>query len=222
MLGASSNINQSGAGHRAIAIAFAGIIARVAYTTSRAVALTLSFTFLLLASYVVLWALLYRLPPTPPIVTDRRVSQSERPYFVTFCAGLASNTIGFPGHAYVVWTPELPTDLSSGESAGYVPCRYLDQMPSLWTHVTGQISNHCTSGNMRNLSFLTVIVNRADYEKTRLTCNTWKTDKFQAGVRDCVAFSNEIASELGLKTPHTIYKYPQDYLRELKQLNSMR
>jgi hypothetical protein len=181
--------------------------------------LTLSLAIFMLLGYVAIWALLYRLPAAAPIVIDRRACQSEKPYYVTFCAGLASNPIGFPGHAYIVWSPEMLKDLSSGESAGYVPSSPLDQVPSLWTHVTGEISKHCTAGNMRNLNMLTVVVNRNDYEKTLLTCDTWKTDNFQAGVRDCVAFSNEIASELSLRRPSTSYIFPQDYVRELKRLN---
>jgi len=195
------------------------LLASMPFAIARIVALAISTTILLLASYLTFWALSYRLPTGSTVVVDRRASPSDKAYYVSICAALADNPVGFPGHCYVVWAPELTEDFNSAQSAGYVPSHRLDQLPSLWTHVPGLVAKNCVRGNMRNLNVVTVVVDRAQYEKTRLICDDWKTDRFQAGVRDCVAFSNAIASELQLTTPATAYKYPQDYVRELKNLN---
>jgi len=197
----------------------AGKSFEIPFAIVRAIAVTISIFVLLLASYLTFWALSYRQPTGSPLIIDRRASLSDKPYYISSCAALADNPVGFPGHCYVVWTSDLHEDFNSAQSAGYVPSHRFDQLPSLWTHVPGMVAKNCVRGNLRNLYVLTVIVDRADYEKTQLTCDSWKTDQFQAGVRDCVAFANAIASELDLATPATAYKYPQDYLRELKNLN---
>jgi hypothetical protein len=220
MHGVSSNVDELVVNRSAIQLGIANVFVRRSFKVVRRMALTILIAIVLLASYLTYWALSHRLMTSAPVMIDRRTSQIETPYYIKICAALADNPVGFPGHCYVVWESALNEDFLSAPSAGYVPNQLLDQLPSLWTHVPGMVARNSARGNLRNLSVLTVIVDRAEYEKTQHICDTWNTDKFQAGVRDCVAFANAIATELNLTTPATTYKYPQDYLRELKRLNS--
>ena len=55
------------------------------------------------------WAVAYRLPRSADKTIDRRSPLSRRfgpACRLSFCAGLANNPHGFPGHAYVVWASQ--------------------------------------------------------------------------------------------------------------------
>jgi len=180
----------------------------------------LSAMSILFLSYAVFWMVWYRLPVSPPRQVDLRHSSVEKPYYVSFCSSLAANPIGYPGHSFVVWSETSPSDLTNAESYGFAPSYIGDQIPSLFKVVPGAINRTDTQGNMRNLDRLTIVVNQNQFEKTRALRQNWRGDTFRAGVRDCVAFSRDIALSLGLKVPTASYIYPQDYLHELKKLNS--
>lgn len=173
----------------------------------------------LLALYAGFWAFWYRLPAQPPKVIDRRSAKTDPAYCLTFCASLADNPHGFPGHCYVAWSQAPPRDLSSMESAGFVPRCRGDQIASLVAPVPGLLVNNASTGNTRNLDLIYVLVSFDTYRQTMQMRDTFKSGYFQVGVRDCVTFTNSIASMVGLNTPNTSYQFPQDYLRQLKALN---
>jgi hypothetical protein len=180
----------------------------------------LSTVSILFLSYSAFWMVWYRIPTSPPQQIDLRQSQVEKPYYVSFCSSLAANPTGYPGHTFVVWTTTQPKDLTQAESYGFAPSHGDDQIPSLFKIVPGAVAPTDSRGNMRNLDRLTIVVNQNQFEKTIALRQNWRGDTFRAGVRDCVAFSRDIALSLGLKVPIACYMYPQDYLRELKKLNS--
>lgn len=182
---------------------------------------TIYASAVMLIVYLAAWGVIYRIPCTPAQIIDLRTSSSERPYYVNICAGLASNPHGFPGHAYLGWTEKSPSEnIESLETAGYCPKYTKDQIPSVFRFVPGVLVK-CTgtAGNARNLDRLVVICSSDDYERSRNICKNWDSSNFQCGKRDCVALVNTVASALKLRTPNRINKYPQDYVRELKQLN---
>jgi hypothetical protein len=188
-------------------------------TPVRRIALIILVLKGLLIGYLICWAVAYRLPHTKPALVDLRSSINEHPYYVAICAGLASNLHGFPGHGYVVWSESLPINLSECESRGFVPKNFADQIPSLFRKVPGLLVANATEGNLRNFDALVVIVDRKIYEQSKQTSCLWKADNFKVGSSDCVAYSNSIASSLGLKTPDSSFRYPQEYVRLLKALN---
>lgn len=173
----------------------------------------------LLIVYLLCWAVVYRLPHSPPALVDLRSSIHERPFYVAICAGLASNVHGFPGHGYVVWSESLPLNLSKCESRGFVPAHFADQIPSLYRTVPGLLVPNATDGNLRNFDAVVVVVDKAAYDKSKITSRSWKSDIFKVGSSDCVAYANSIARGVGLLTPKTSFKYPQDYIKQLKALN---
>jgi hypothetical protein len=186
----------------------------------RMVALCLGLAIAGIVGYVLWWYIWYHGPATAPVVIDRRPSKDAGRYCVTLCASLADNPLGFPGHCYVVWSIDPPTDVLSAESAAFLPVRYFDQVPSLWTYVPGKVIDHAAKGNTTNLDMVSVLVSSDVYSITRQLCNQWRTGNFRAGVRDCVSFTNAIAAETGIHTPNTSNVFPQDYIRRLKSLNS--
>jgi hypothetical protein len=185
----------------------------------RRVILAILSCLLGLGSYFAVWSVQYRLPAGPPEIVDLRRSASDVPYCVTFCASLADNPVGFPGHAYVVWSPSAKIDLERDHSLGFMPRKFEDQIPSLFAVVPGTVLDHA-AGNFRNLDRLTVVVSRSDYLRSLAAASNWSADNFKAGKRDCTAFVQYVAASLGLETSNSAYAFPQDYLSRLKRLNS--
>lgn len=177
------------------------------------------FGLLGLACYFAVWAVMYRFPVESAQTIDLRKSPADKPYCVSFCSSLADNPVGFPGHAYVVWSPSLTVNLCSDLSLGYMPRYFNDQIPSLFVPVKGALIER-VKGNLRNLNRLSVIVSEKEYFTSLRLAHRWKTDDFKVGSHDCAAFSRYVASLLNLKTESSDYVYPQDYLSRLKRLNA--
>jgi hypothetical protein len=169
--------------------------------------------------YLAWWAVWYRLPAAACEIIDMRATQLETPCYITFCAGLASNPHGFPGHAYVVWRRERTADLLNAQATGYVPLNPEDQIRSLYTSVPGLVVPKASHNNMRSLETLTVIVDPKTYERTLHLASQWESQGFKAGSRDCVSFVDFIASDIGLATFRPDFEYPRDHIRRLQLLN---
>lgn len=177
--------------------------------------------WLVLLAYAAWWAAWYRLPAGAPATVDLRSGSDQRPYYVTFCASLADNPHGYPGHCYVVWSKQPPKDFLKEETAAFMPKRYWDQIPSLWSNVQGTVWRDAARGNMRNLNTLTAIVDQRRFQNSRRVRDEFETAVFQAGVRDCTVFGGAVASSLGLNVPNSAYTYPQDFISKLKRANNV-
>ncbi len=175
-----------------------------------------SFTLLIL--YMLAWAALYRLPHGAPGIVDM-CSDSSSSRYVILCCGLASNSHGYPGHCYIAWADSIPVKLDRVETRGYVPKYAHDQIPSLFRDVPGILVDNASQGNLRNLDAVVAIVDQDKFDQTKEASLKWKESRFRVGQSDCVAYADEIAGLLGLKTPDRRYKYPQNYIAELKRLN---
>lgn len=178
-----------------------------------------------LAAFAIVWAFVYRLPHSQPILVDLRSdkthpnSSNDRCFMI--CAGLANNLHGYPGHCYIVWDRCRPERLEYAQSDGFVPGRLVDLIPSLYSDVGGVMADHAVIGNTRNFDYLAVRLDRKPYEKARAIRERFIADAtFHTGVRDCVAYVDEIADVAGLKRPPRGFVYPLDYMVSLKKLNS--
>ncbi|MBK9202920.1 MAG: hypothetical protein IPL73_10885 [Candidatus Obscuribacter sp.] len=56
-----------------------------------------------LLGYAAWWGVAYRLPRAQDKTIDMRSVTYGQPRQLVFCAGLANNPHGYPGHAYVIW-----------------------------------------------------------------------------------------------------------------------
>lgn len=181
---------------------------------------------LLLGAYFSFWSVKYRVPCSPTKVLDHRNSPTDKPYCISFCASLANNPTGFPGHAYVVFSDSPNVDPEHDESYGQMPRLYKDQVKAIFKSVNGSVLKNIR-GNTENLDRLTVMVSESDYRTVKSVVDMWSglggANNFKVGQNDCVTFTNFVAVFLGLNTPFTNGArgalYPQDYLRELKALN---
>jgi hypothetical protein len=181
--------------------------------------LLLSFSAILfLSAYLSFWAVKYRQFTGAWNLIDLRKSKNDSPKAISFCAALAENPIGFPGHAYVVWSEKPQVSIERDFSLGFMPRNFIDQGNSLVKEVPGLLLNR-TRGNTRNLDMLTVLVSDCDFKRTQRLARNWSSEKFQAGKRDCVSFASFVASSLGLRFSKTMFVYPQDFLVDLKQSN---
>ncbi len=185
---------------------------------------------LLISAYALWWGIVYRLPRSADKVVDLRTnkasSQGARRIF--FCAGLANNPHGFPGHAYVVWSKNLAASVavSAGEAnfkdcetLGYCPHDFWSIVPSVYTAVPGVVDDRASSGNDRNVERLIVLVDDAAFERSREACRRWDATNFRTGSRDCCAFIDFVATEIGLAVPRAQFSYPHDHILKLKTLN---
>ena len=173
----------------------------------------------LLIIYLVVWYIQYRLPAAPPQLVDLRASSCDKPYYVCLRAALAVKPHGFPRHSYVAFSSSLPFNLTEADSIGRVPCRFQDQARALFLPVPGMVMKRAAQGNLRNFNALVAIVNEDTYERCRAGVSRRQDQPFQVGKSDCVAFTNSIAESLNLKVPAQRLIYPQDYVKELKDLN---
>lgn len=174
--------------------------------------------FVSLVAYLIVWAVLYRIPAGQPILVDKH-TLLDRPCYIALCSSLADNPHGFPGHAYVVWSETMPIDLENADARGFVPRKFFDQIPALWRHVPGVVVPNASDGNKRNFNAVVVMVDRKTFDESRARSHAWISDNFKVGSNDCVGFAHSVASCLGLNTPDPRYRYPQDYVRQLKELN---
>ena len=170
--------------------------------------------------YFGFWAVKYRMPPSQAKLIDLRKSPADQVRYLTFCAGLADNPVGFPGHAYVVWSPTSQVDVMNDFSLSFIPTYFRDQVPSLVSYVPGVVLKNL-KGNNRNLDQLSVMVSESDYEETKKLGILFGSSgaSFKTGERDCVAFVDLLARKIGMKTPGHNGLFPQDYVRILKEMN---
>jgi hypothetical protein len=171
------------------------------------------------ATYALWWAVHYRMPPSPCALVDLRRDPSEAAFYITFCASLATNPHGFPGHSYVVWSRTPNWNNEDAEAFGFVPRYSRDQIASVFTYVPGLMVPGASEGNMANLDSLTVVVDSEKYDETLRMREQWDSNTFRAGLHDCVSFMDFIAQDTGLKVPIRRFSYPQDHLKQMKALN---
>ncbi|MCC7528944.1 MAG: hypothetical protein IT342_10505 [Candidatus Melainabacteria bacterium] len=198
---------------------------KLAFRFAKRIAILGLLVTLALAAFAVIWACIYRLPRSQPILVDLRSGatggNAGNDRCLMICAGLANNPHGYPGHCYIVWDRSKPERLEYADSDGFVPGRLIDLLPSLYSDISGVIADHALIGNMRNFDYLAVRLDRGPYAKARAIRARFVADaKFHTGVRDCVAYVDEIAEAAGLKTPPCRFVYPLDYIAQLKKLNS--
>jgi len=195
--------------------------------TAKGVAGLALILILSLSVFALYWAVTYRMPRTQPLCLDlRRASPGSshwkpaegRSFLI--CAALANNPHGFPGHCYVVWDRQSPVSLQYAESEGFIPGSTAALIPSLYSNVSGCMADHAAIGNMRNLDYIAIRVDKDTYDRLRAVRASFVSDStFRTGVRDCVAYVDEIAAIAGLERPSHNNLYPLDYLERLKQLN---
>ncbi len=179
----------------------------------------LAFLPLSMLSYAAWWAVQYRLPPSPRCFIDLRKDCLQTPFYITFCASLATNPHGFPGHSYVVWSETPIWNNQNAEAFGFVPRYSKDQVTSVFRDVPGLLVHGASEGNLVNLDSLTVVVDKQKYYETRGLREKWDATVFRAGLHDCVSFLDFIAEDAGLAAPARRFSYPQDHLKQMKRLN---
>lgn len=170
--------------------------------------------------YLAVWAAVYRIPAQPALTIDRRASPDETPHYLSICSSLADLTsVGYPGHCYVVFSHKYPLVLAESQSFSFVPRYIHDQIVSLFDEVPGVVVQDAWRGNLRNFDCLTVVVCDRDFGRALAAARSWSPQPFRVGVRDCVSFCHHVAGAAGISRPDPAYKYPQDWVRELKALN---
>ncbi len=165
----------------------------------------------LFAAYGLWWGVAYLQPRGADKIVDLRKGKTVATQPMLFCAGLANNPHGFPGHAYVVW--------SKKDTLGICPKEFWSIVLSLSIPVEGVVDDRASTGNDRNLEKLVVLVDDATYKRSRAACARWDATNFRTGSRDCCAFIDFVAAEIGLVVPKSHFIYHHDHIAKLKTLN---
>ncbi len=176
---------------------------------------------LILLTALLVWIATHRQAPSEKRVVDLRVTSRQQPHYLLFCCRLSDNPTGFPGHCFVIWTstPVMP-ELVSSDSAGFFPARRKDQLKSIYQAVPSLIVAEPAARSIRCLDCtLAAIVDPERAKQTQRLRKVWQRRSFRLGTSDCVTFCHNIATVIGLATPSPRYRFPQDYVRELKWMN---
>jgi hypothetical protein len=153
---------------------------------------------------------------------------SYKPYFFEFRARSAATY----GHMYVLYgRVNGRGEIVSSDIAGLHPagdgnnCDNCSVVPWTIGHVLfvpaetgasdGDLEEKYVSGRYR------VMVDAATYKKVATYIAKLKAENptWNALWRNCVSFGNDIAGNLGLKTPGFVWLEPQDYVNRLRELN---
>ncbi len=177
---------------------------------------------LALLGYAAWWGVAYRLPRAQDKTIDMRSVTYGQPRQLVFCAGLANNPHGYPGHAYVIWPDADKPITDSTETLGYCPAEFWSIVPSVYEPVAGVVDERAATGNGRNVERLIVWVDQKTFDHTRRLARQWDNKGFRTGSRDCCAFVDYIAQGAGLSVPVQKYLYPHDHIHLLKELNAGR
>lgn len=114
------------------------------------------------------------------------------------------------------------------EVFGFFPETKLGMLQSVFFSVPGAIFDNADSPGGRgsehwNSSYPAVSVTIPDssYHELRDYMNAWKADEagYQLSARNCVNFADDVATFLGLNTPLVPYFLPNNYMKQLEDLN---
>lgn len=127
---------------------------------------------------------------------DKRNRSENTTYFLCFVA-----KPGVPGHAFVVFGQENEGRAMSTEEAWG---QYPKSSKKAWMgSVPGGVVNEAMHGNSGSgYSRLIVRVNSDQYRQAKGLLARWqRKDSYQLVAQDCVTFTAEVASTIGLKVP---------------------
>lgn len=163
-----------------------------------------------------------------PAPKTKWATSSYKPYFVEFRARSAATY----GHMYVLYGRVngrgeiVKSDIAGLHPAGDAnDCENCSVVPWTLGHILfvpsetgasdGDLEEKYVSARYR------VMMDAATFKKVSAYIGKLKADTpmWNALLRNCVSFGNNIAENLGLKTPGFIWMEPKDYVERLRELN---
>jgi len=150
-----------------------------------------------------------------PLVKDLRAKGSKSTRTVVICS-----REGTPGHAFVVLGHEDEEKLvSSVEAFGFYPD---DKLKAVFGPVPVKLANEFAQGKGTAKAACRVIakVDEPTFRKVNAIRRDWVKRKYDVLEADCVTFTGDVCTALGLKTPERIdAKLPAEYVRQVFELN---
>jgi hypothetical protein len=164
---------------------------------------------------------------TRPTVAKTNQS-SYKPYFVEFRARAAASY----GHMYIFYGQVngrgeiVKSDIAGLHPAGDAnDCENCSLVPWTLGHILFVPSETGASDGDLEEKYVTaryrVMVDAETFRKVSAYIRKFKTDPplWNAFLRNCVTFGNDIAEYMGLKTPSFRWLEPKDYVESLRDLN---
>ncbi len=133
-------------------------------------------------------------------------------------------SINSPGHAYIKITRENELQkMSTLNSYGFYP----DKNGKFFSVIRGrgEIRSENEITNLPSIT-LTTQLNKQQLEMVLYAIEKWEFEtmlefkKYSLTSENCVDFVDKIASEAGLITPTTSFKFPAQYIKELANINT--
>lgn len=148
-------------------------------------------------------------------IDARNASTADKSaYYIVFCARAGSQT----GHAFVAWGTEDDAHAVSRQVAyGFYPA----EGRGIFGSVPGEVRNEAFTDKTALLTDrLIVRVTKEQYERALAVYPRWETTEYNLFVTNCVAFTADVARNLGLRVPkHTSMTFPSEFVTILIEMN---
>lgn len=155
------------------------------------------------------------------IVLDKRNASSATDYRVKICARNSPGNREFPGHCYLVWSKKVGSNPAVEEMYGFYPDPNGVPLLNNFYSSTGALKAEDPSLTNPSDCTVTVIVSQTAYDQSIQKRDSFKTQSFILGLKDCVTVCNEIAKSLGLNhLDGTAATRPKTFVHELYELNA--
>ncbi len=161
--------------------------------------------------------------PVQADVTDKRIDRRNATdatgnYFIIFCARKSAADKPGVGHAFVIWAQENHSgQYSTAQAFGFYPEG--DKKLGLFGPVPGDLKNESTQRDPTKLQLithrLTVQVNQKIWQESQSRIKQWNTSSYNLVHQNCVHFTYEVASDLGLVVDRRSAEYPSSFLSRL-------
>jgi hypothetical protein len=148
---------------------------------------------------------------------DARRDKTSRGLYLVFCSRDSPGGSP-PGHAFVVWgKDDEKKQMCSVEAYGFYP----KEGKGVFGPVPSEISNEALKKGGPRSCVLVVKVDQAQYQEAETIRRKWSEQgDFQLAKRDCVSFSDALASSLNLARPsRSKALLPQTYMKKLAEMN---
>jgi hypothetical protein len=148
---------------------------------------------------------------------DARRDKTSGGRYLVFCAR-ESPGVRLPGHAFIVWARDDDTrQMCVAEAYGFYP----KTGKGVFGPVPSEISNEALKKGGPRSCLLIVKVDERQYQEAEQIRRRWSEQgDFELARRDCISFSDAVASSLKLARPNRSDSLlPHAYIKKLTEMN---
>jgi hypothetical protein len=148
---------------------------------------------------------------------DARGDKNSTGHYLVFCSRDSPGS-RLPGHSFIVWAKDDESkQMCSMEAYGFYP----EEGKGVFGPVPSEISNETLKKGGDRSCLLIVKVDEKQYQEAEKIRRKWSEQgDFELAKRDCVSFSDAVASSLNLSRPkRSRALLPDTFMRKLAEMN---